>query len=97
VASKSKIKATRIHRRRAERGLVRVEDTFTKDAALIGARTEGRGEADKAEGLRRALPKPLSHPEVRTAFDVFGSELPDEAFEGVFDQRRQQDSRELDL
>jgi hypothetical protein len=27
--------------------------------------------------------------EVMTAFDVFGSELPDEAFAGVFDQPRQ--------
>jgi hypothetical protein len=26
--------------------------------------------------------------EVNSAFDVFGSELPDEAFEGVFDQPR---------
>ncbi|KJC55253.1 hypothetical protein UB31_01935 [Bradyrhizobium sp. LTSP849] len=26
---------------------------------------------------------------VDTAFDVFGSKLPDEAFEGVFDQPRQ--------
>jgi hypothetical protein len=27
--------------------------------------------------------------EAKTAFDVFGSELPDEAFAGVFDQPRQ--------
>ena len=33
--------------------------------------------------------KALTHPEVKTAFDVFGSELPDEFFAGVFDQPRQ--------
>ncbi|WP_314950275.1 hypothetical protein [Bradyrhizobium cosmicum] len=30
-----------------------------------------------------------THVVVNTAFDVFGSELPDETFEGVFDQPRQ--------
>jgi hypothetical protein len=28
------------------------------------------------------------NPEMSTAFDVFGSELPDEVFTGVFDQPR---------
>jgi hypothetical protein len=32
-----------------------------------------------------------------TAFDVFGSELPDETLADVFDQRRQSDWREVDL
>jgi hypothetical protein len=36
-------------------------------------------------------------PEARTAIDVFGSDLPDETFEGVFDQTRQQNWREVDL
>jgi hypothetical protein len=35
--------------------------------------------------------------EAITAFDVFGSDLPDEAFDGAFDQRRQHDWREVDL
>jgi hypothetical protein len=38
-----------------------------------------------------------THPEVKTAFDVFGSELSDEVFAGVFDQPRQRDWREVDL
>jgi len=48
--------------------------------------------------LRIALVKVLRRPaaEVRTAFDVFGSELPDDVFEGVFDPR-QQNWREVDL
>lgn len=47
-----------------------------------------RGETDKAEALRSMLEKALVHPKVRTAFDVFGSELPDETFATVFDQLR---------
>jgi hypothetical protein len=45
------------------------------------------------------LTKASSHPaaEVRTAFDVFGSNLPDEVFDGVFDQPRQQKWRTVDL
>jgi hypothetical protein len=39
----------------------------------------------------------LIHPEVKTAFDVFGSELPDATFTGVFDQPRQPDWRKVDL
>lgn len=27
-------------------------------------------------------------PEVKTAFDIFGSQLPDEFFAGIFDHRR---------
>lgn len=38
-----------------------------------------------------------ANPEVKTAFDVFGSDLPDEAFEGVFDQPRERGWREIDL
>ena len=100
MASKSQRKATRSHRRRAAaRGLVRVEiQARRKDAGLIRALAETlRGEADKAEALRSALAQALIHPEVKTAFDVFGSELPDETFAGVFDQSRQRDWRKIDL
>ncbi len=89
-----------MHRRRAAaRGLVRVEVQAPKrDAGLIRALAETlRGEADKAEALRSTLAKALIHPEVKTAFDVFGSELSDEIFAGVFDQPRQRDWREVDL
>jgi hypothetical protein len=55
-----------------------------------------RGRAEKAEALRSTLAKALTHPEVKTAF-VFGSELPDEAFAGVFDRPRQGSWREVDL
>jgi hypothetical protein len=100
MASKSQRKATRSHRSRAAaRGLVRVEvQAPKKDAGLIRALAETlRGQADKAEALRSTLAKVLIHPEVKTAFDVFGSELPDETFAGVFDQPRQSDWREINL
>jgi hypothetical protein len=100
MASRSQRRATSAHRRRsAARGLVRVEvQARKKDAGLIRALAETlRGEADKAEALRSTLANALLHPEVRTAFDVFGSELPDEAFAGIFDQARQRDWREVEL
>jgi|SRR6516225_4135485 hypothetical protein len=100
MASKSQRKAIRSHRRRAaSRGFVRVEVQAPKrDAGLIRALAETlRGQGDKAEALRSTLAKALIHPDVKTAFDVFGSELPDEAFAGVFDQPRQRHWRKVDL
>jgi hypothetical protein len=100
MTSKSQLKATRTHRRRARaRGLVRVEvQALRKDADLIRAVAEMlRGELREADALRAALARALSRPEVKTAFDIFGSELPDETFSGVFDQPRQRVWREVDL
>jgi hypothetical protein len=100
MTSRSQRKATRMHRRRAAaRGIVRVEvQARTKDAGLIRALARTlRGKPEQAEALRSTLEKALVTPEIRTAFDVFGSELPDEAFAGVFDQPRQYDWREVDL
>ena len=100
MASKSQRKAIRTHRRRAAaRGFVRVEVLAPKrDAGLIRALAETlRGDAEKAEALRSTLAKTLTHPEVKTAFDIFGSALPDEAFAGVFEQTRQRKWREIDL
>ena len=100
MASKSQRKATRTHRRRAAaRGLVRVEvQAPKKDAGLIRALAETlRGKTKEAAALRSALAKAVMPPELRTAFDIFGSELPDDAFAGVFDQPRQRSWREIDL
>jgi hypothetical protein len=100
MASKSQRRATRTHRRRAAaRGFVRIEvQAPKKDAGLIRALAETlRGPTDKAEALRSTLAKAVINPEVRTAFDVFGSELPDATFAGVFDQPRQSDWRKVDL
>ncbi len=81
MATKSQRKAIRTHRRRA--------------AARGFVRVEVQ--APKREALRSTLAKALTHPEVQTAFDIFGSELPDEAFAGVFEQPRQRNWREVDL
>ncbi len=99
MASKSQRKATTTHRRRAAaRGLVRVEvQAPKKDAGLIRALAETlRSKPEKAKALRSTLEKALM-PELATAFDVFGSDLPDEAFAGVFDQPRERDWRMVSL
>ena len=100
MASKSQRKATRTHRRRAAaRGLVRVEvQAPKKDAGLIRAVAETlRGKTEEAEALRSTLAKAVMPPELSTAFDIFGSELPDDAFENVFDQPRRGSWRKVDL
>ena len=100
MASKAQRNATKMHRRRAAaRGLVRLEvQAHQKDADLIRALAETlRGESERAKALRSTLVQSLVHPEMRTAFDVFGSDLPDEVFAGVFEQPRQKFWREIDL
>jgi hypothetical protein len=100
MTSKSQRQATPTHRRRAAaRGLVRVEvQASQKDASLIRALAKKlRDGAEKTEALRFTLAKAVMHPELRDAFDIFGSELPDEAFADVFDQQRQRGWRKDDL
>ncbi len=99
MASKSQRKPTNAHRRRAAaRGLVRIEVLApTRDAGLVRSVAETlRSNPEKAEALRSTLERALG-PEIRTIFDIFGSELPDEAFAGVFDEPRQRNWREVDL
>ena len=100
MASKSQRKATSTHRRRAAaRGLVRLEVQASKqDTGLIRAVAATlRGEAKKAKALRSTLEKTLINPNIKTAFDVFGSDLPDAFFAGIFDQPRQKSWRQVNL
>ena len=100
MASKSQRNATRTHRRRAaSRGLVRVEiQAARNDAGLIRTlATTLRNEPEKANALRLMLEKVLIDPKIKTAFDLFGSDLPDEVFAGVFDHPRPRNWREIDL
>jgi hypothetical protein len=100
MATLSQKKASTAHRRRAfARGLVRVEVQAAKgDAGLLRALAETlRRDPERAKALRSTLERALIDPEVKTAFDVFGSDLPDDVFAGVFDQKRQKNWRELDL
>ena len=100
MASKAQRNATKMHRRRAAaRGFVRLEvQARQRDADLIRALAETlRSESEKAKTLRSTLIQSLVHPEIRTAFDMFGSDLSDEVFAGVFEQSRQKLWREIDL
>ena len=98
MASKSQRNATRTHRRRAAaRGFVRVEVQALKNGLIRALAETLRGVREKAAALRSTLAKAVMIPEMRTAFDIFGSELPDEVFTGVFDQPRQRDWRRVDL
>ncbi len=96
----SQKKATDAHRRRAAaRGLVRVEVQAARaDAGLIRSLADVlRSQSDRAKALRATLAKELSLADAKTAFDVFGSDLPDDAFQGVFDQPRAHGWRAIDL
>jgi hypothetical protein len=100
MASKAQRNATKMHRRRAAaRGFVRLEvQARQRDADLIRALAETlRSESEKAKTLRSTLVQSLVLPEIRTAFDVFGSDLSDEVFAGVLEQSRQKLWREIDL
>jgi hypothetical protein len=72
------------------RSLVRVGvRARERDVALIRALAKAlRVQANESAALRSALANALANSDVKTAFDVFGSDLPDEAFAGVFDQPR---------
>lgn len=100
MAIKSQQKATSAHRRRAAaRGLVRVEvQAARSDAGLIRALAEMlRTKPEKAKALRSTLEKTLVDPNVETAFDVFGADLPDETFAGIFVQERPRSWRKIEL
>ena len=79
---------------------MRVEVQAAKgDGGLIRALAETlRGDPERrAKALRAALEQALIDPQVKTAFDLFGSDLPDDVFAGVFDQKRQKSWRELEF
>lgn len=100
MATASQKKASTTHRRRAAaRGLVRIEvQAATGDTGLIRALAETlRGDTARAKALRSTLEKALIDRQIKSAFDVFGSDLPDEAFGGVFEQPRQKRWRGVDL
>jgi hypothetical protein len=97
---KAQRKATAAHRIRSIRkGLIRVEVQAPKaDQGLIRALAqELRGDAAKAAAVRRAVTAVLAKSPAMSALDVFGSELPDDAFEGVFSAKRGKTWRETGL
>lgn len=91
VASKSQRKPASTRRRRpAAKALVLIEvQAAERDSALVRAvALTLRGEPQKARALRSTIEEALASTEVKTAFDVFGADLPDEVFADVFDQPR---------
>ncbi len=76
-------------------------EPFREGEDPCSARDPPRSPSSKAIeaelALRSALEQALADPEVNNAFDVFGADLADEAFVGVFDRPRQHGWREVDL
>ena len=100
MASQSQRNASAGHRKRAAaQGLVRVEvQAASADQGLIRAIARGlRGHEPEARVLRDRLKQALGTQGPLTAFDIFGSDLPDEVFEGVFDHERETGWRPIDL
>src|SRR5437763_8338021 len=100
MSSKAQRNATREHRRRAvARGLVRVEVQASKrDANLIRALAQTlRQEPRTAAPVRSVLTSTLAKGAKKNAFDIFGSDLPDDVFDGVFDAPRRDHWRKINL
>jgi hypothetical protein len=99
VPGKSHNRAGAPRRRRPSKGLIHIEvRAARRDTALIRAVAETlRGEPERARALRSTLEEALVGPEVKTAFDVFGSDLPEETFADVFDHPRPASWREVEL
>jgi hypothetical protein len=88
-------KALNTHRsRRRAGGVVRVEvqvpaidAQIVRDLAAIL-----RGERKAAQAMRVHLRSAVAKPRADSVFEIFGSDLPDDCFEGVFEQVRRDDA-----
>jgi hypothetical protein len=99
MATISQKRASNMHRRRiVASGLVRVEVQAAKgDTGLIRALAKTLRDPKRGKAVRSTLEQALADPEVKTAFDVFGSDLPEDCFAGIFDQPRQKAWRKINL
>ncbi|MGD9543293.1 MAG: hypothetical protein AB7F41_06080 [Methylocystis sp.] len=52
---------------------------------------------ERAQKLRCAIVAALTAPKAQSVLDIFASDLPDDAFDGVFRHRREKGWREIDL
>ena len=88
-------------RRRRDRGVVRVEVQVPEvDAGMVrDVAAILRGEPGRAQALRTQLRSVVGETRHGTsAFDIFGSDLPDHYFEGVFEHnRRGENARDIEL
>jgi hypothetical protein len=99
--SNTQRKAVNTHRkRRRDSGVVRVEvqvpaiDTqILRDLAAVL-----RGNPEAAQAMRAKLRSVAAKPRTESIFGIFGSDLPDEYFEGVLEQGRRNDRlRDIEL
>jgi hypothetical protein len=101
AVSNAQKKALANHRRRRKNnGMVRVEVQVPAiDAGIVrGVAAILRSQSDAAQTMRNQLRAVVLKPRVDNVFDIFGSDLPDAYFDGVFDQRRKDDApRDIDL
>lgn len=100
MATSSQRKASANHRKRiTSRGLVRVEvQASPTDIRLLREIARGlRQETKAASELRRKLQRAVGEEAAQDGFGIFGSDLPDEVFAGVFEQRRDENWRDIDL
>ena len=88
-------------RRRRDRGVVRVEVQVPEvDAAVVRDMAAIlRGESKRAQALRAQLRSVMAGTGHGTSvFDIFGSDLPDHYFDGVFEHSRRGDkARDVEL
>jgi hypothetical protein len=87
-------------RRRRDSGVVRVEVQVPEiDAPLLrDLAAVLHGESEAAQALRAELRAAVTVPRASAVFDIFGSDLPDSYFEGVFEHERRGDSpRDIEL
>lgn len=70
--------------------------TYRCDAGLFRGLAETlRGEPERAARLRVMLGHAFNDKDIRTGFNVFGSDLPEEAFTEDFGEPRQKGWREV--
>ena len=87
-------------RRRRDTGVLRVEVQVPAiDAALLrDLAAVLRGEPEGAQALRVQLRAAVAGPRTSAVFDIFGSDLPDAYFDGVFEEDRRGDTpRDVEL
>ena len=91
--------STARRRRPAARGLVRVEVQAPKDdvALIRGIAATLRSDPKKAEAIRASVRGLLGSAQAGTALDLFGSDLSDETFKGMFTTARGHGWRAVEL
>jgi hypothetical protein len=89
-------KALSAHRRRRrDGGMVRVEVQVPAiDAGILrDIAAILRGKTDAAKAMRNQLRLVVARTRVATVFDIFGSDLPEAYFDGVFEHNRPFDAQ----